>query len=167
MLFVVLGVEPHRTDAEEAVQIKINGELRNFSPGGKLVSGRTMLPVRYIVEDPAVGGEALWDPNGRKVTINCADNQFVFVIDSCKAQFNGREVTLDVAPFIYQGRTFLPLRFFAEQIGATVGWKARQNMVLINFGQSPRVMGYFYYGTPEELDHRPSPMLYSGGWRRW
>lgn len=153
MVFVVLGVAPHRTDAEEAVQIKINGELRNFSPGGKLVSGRTMLPVRYIVEDPAVGGEALWDPNGRKVTINCADNQFVFVIDSCKAQFNGREVTLDVAPFIYQGRTFLPLRFFAEQIGATVGWKARQNMVLINFGQSPRVMGYFYYGTPEELDH--------------
>ena len=70
------------------------------------------------------------------------------------ALVNGSQVNLDVAPFIYEGRTYLPVRFFAERMGATVGWKARQNMVLINFGPAPRVMGYFYYGTPEELDHQ-------------
>jgi len=154
MVFVILGVAPYRTAAEEAVQIKINGELRNFSPGGRIVSGRTMLPVRYIVEDPAVQGEALWEPYGRKVTINCGNNEFVFVINSYTALVNGNKIALDVAPFIYQGRTYLPVRFFAEQMGATVGWKSRENAVLINFGQAPRVMGYFYYGTPEELDHR-------------
>lgn len=153
MVFVILGVAPHQTVAEDAVQIKINGELRYFSPGGKIVSGRTMLPVRYIVEDPAVNGEALWEPNGRKVTINCGNNEFVFVIGSYTALVNGQQINLDAAPFIYQGRTYLPVRFFAEQMGATVGWKAREHMVLINFDQDPRVMGYFYYGTPDELDH--------------
>ena len=126
MVFVVLGVAPHRTSAEQAVQIKINGELRKFSPGGKLVSGRTMLPVRYIVEDPAVGGEALWDHNARKVTINCANNQFVFVIDSARLSLTA-EVTLDVAPYL-SGEDLLPVRF-CRTVGATVGWKARQNTV--------------------------------------
>lgn len=154
MLFVVLGVAPHRSVAQEAVQIKINGELRNFSPGVRIVSGRTMLPVRYIVEDPAVKGEAAWEPTGRKVTINCGANEFVFVINSYTALVNGSQVSLDAAPFIYEGRTYLPLRFFAEQMGATVGWKARQNLVLINFGTSSKVMGYFYYGALEELDHK-------------
>ncbi len=153
MVFVILGIAPHLTTAEEAVQIKINGELRSFSPGGRIVSGRTMLPVRYIVEDPAVNGEAQWEPYGRKVTINCGNNEFVFVIGSYSALVNNKPIALDVAPFIYEGRTYLPVRFFAERMGATVGWKARENMVLINFGQTPRVMGYFYYGTPEELDH--------------
>ena len=153
MLFIVVGVAPQQAAAGDGVQIKINGELRSFSPGGKIVSGRTMLPVRYIVEDPAVNGAAGWEPYGRQVTINCGGNEFVFVIGSYTALVNGNQIALDVAPLIYEGRTYLPLRFFAERMGATVGWKARESMVLINFGPAPKVMGYYYYGTPEELDH--------------
>ncbi len=154
LAFLVLGVSPDTTMAEEAVSIKINGELRSFSPGGKIVSGRTMLPIRYIVEDPAVKGEAFWDPNGRVVTIKCGGNEFVFVIDSFTALVNGSQITLDAAPFIYEGRTYLPVRFFSEQMGATVGWKERQRLVLINFGTEFKVMGYFYRGALEELDNK-------------
>jgi len=154
LALVVLGVAPyHSTMADDGVKIKINGELRNFSPGGKLVAGRTMLPVRYIVEDPVVKGQAFWEPEAQRVTIKCGSNEFIFVIGSPVALINGTPFNLDVAPFIYQGRTYLPLRFFAERMGATVAWKARQNTALVNFGPKPRLMGYFYYGTPEELDH--------------
>lgn len=154
MVFCIVGLSAHESMAQEQVQIKINGELRNFSPGGRIVSGRTMLPVRYIVEDPAVNGSAEWENSSRRVTIRSGGNEFVFVIDRREATVNGQKLVLDVAPFIYQGRTYLPLRFFAEQMGASVGWKSRQSMVVIQFGDRPLVMGYSYYGTVAELDNQ-------------
>jgi len=153
MAFLVLGLSINPAAAQDQVQIKIDGELRNFSPGGRIADGRTMLPIRYIVEDPAVNGEAFWDPINYRVTIKTDADLFIFDINSPTAVVNGKAITLDVAPFIYQGRTYLPLRFFTEQMGASVGWKERENTVLINFNSDSLVMGYFYRGTLEELDH--------------
>lgn len=46
-------------------------------------------------------------------------------IDSNTMLVDGRAVTMDVAPFIKDGRTFVPLRFVSEQLGATVAWTSR------------------------------------------
>ncbi|MBR5539339.1 MAG: metallophosphoesterase [Clostridia bacterium] len=43
-------------------------------------------------------------------------------IDSLTAFVNGETKTLDAAPIIRNSRTMLPVRFVAENLGATVGW---------------------------------------------
>jgi len=43
-------------------------------------------------------------------------------IDSLTASVNGESKTLDAAPIIRNSRTMLPVRFVAENLGATVGW---------------------------------------------
>ncbi|MBR5539002.1 MAG: metallophosphoesterase [Clostridia bacterium] len=43
-------------------------------------------------------------------------------IDSLTATVNGESKTLDAAPIIKSSRTMLPVRFVAENLGATVGW---------------------------------------------
>ena len=43
-------------------------------------------------------------------------------IDSLTAFVNGESKTLDAAPIIRNSRTMLPVRFVAENLGATVGW---------------------------------------------
>ncbi|MBR5539340.1 MAG: family 43 glycosylhydrolase, partial [Clostridia bacterium] len=43
-------------------------------------------------------------------------------IDSLTATVNGTAKTLDAAPIIRNSRTMLPVRFVAENLGATVGW---------------------------------------------
>jgi len=43
-------------------------------------------------------------------------------IDSLTAFVNGTAKTLDAAPIIRNSRTMLPVRFVAENLGATVGW---------------------------------------------
>lgn len=139
--------------AKDTVSIKINGELRSFSPGGMIVDGRTMVPVRYIVEDPAVNGEASWDQVTRTVTVKCGQKEFVFKIDSRQVAVNGEPKQIDAASFIYQGRTYIPLRFLVAEMGATVGWKAASKTVLIDFTSEPVVMAYYYVGTPDMLNH--------------
>ena len=46
---------------------------------------------------------------------------------------NGIEHTLDVAPEITDDRTFVPLRFVSESVGAEVDWDAATRTVIITY----------------------------------
>lgn len=47
---------------------------------------------------------------------------------------NGAKKTMDVAPFIKDGRTFVPIRFVAEELGCKVDWDDKTKTVLITKG---------------------------------
>ena len=47
------------------------------------------------------------------------------------ATVNGKEVVLDVAPFIVNGRTLVPIRFISETFGAQVNWDGNTKTVTI------------------------------------
>ena len=46
----------------------------------------------------------------------------VLKIGSRQATVGGKKVTLDVAPVVEDGVTYLPLRFVADRLGGTIGW---------------------------------------------
>jgi subtilisin len=46
---------------------------------------------------------------------------------------NGQQKTMDVAPFIREGRTFTPARYVAEGLGAEVGWDEQEQLVTIKW----------------------------------
>lgn len=48
-------------------------------------------------------------------------------IDKTTMLVDGSQVEMDVAPFIMEGRTFVPLRFVSEQLGAEVTWTSRED----------------------------------------
>ena len=66
---------------------------------------------------------------GDKVT--SANDSATLVIGSNVFFVNGKVVTSDVAPFIQNGRTFLPVRALAEALGAEVEFDAATNKVTI------------------------------------
>ncbi|MGE5417802.1 MAG: stalk domain-containing protein [Acidobacteriota bacterium] len=45
-----------------------------------------------------------------------------FYVGSCEYYVNDVLYTMDTAPVIKDGRTLLPIKYVAEQVGATVGW---------------------------------------------
>lgn len=99
-------------------------------------SARTMVPLRFIAE--ALGAEVNWDPATGQITIQGnEENQENIVIiilapDQKAVIVNGSPLTLDCAPRILPpGRTFVPLRFLAEQLGATVEWEQATGIITI------------------------------------
>ncbi len=96
----------------------------------KIVNSRTMLPIRFIVE--ALEATIEWDGDKRTVTIEKDDIEIIITIDSDTALVNGKEVKLDCAAFIENGRTYLPLRFVSEELNATsVEWDGDTQTVTI------------------------------------
>ncbi len=148
LAFTYLLIFPALTMASSPV-IRIDGELRNFSLGAQIVNNRTMVPIRFVVEDEALQGEVFWDASLRKVAMNCRGKYIEMFIGSNEAWVDGEKRFLDSPPYIFESRTFIPLRFLSENLGAMVNWDAQKSEVLINFKYQPRVFAYYYRSFAE------------------
>ena len=90
---------------------------------------RTVLPIRVIAE--ALGASVSWNEAEQTVTIVKGEMTIVVYIGQAFALVNGEPVALDQPAFIENGRTYLPLRFIMENLGAEVTWDALTQKVTI------------------------------------
>ena len=90
---------------------------------------RAMLPIRFVVE--ALGGTVTWDQAQQSVTCVKGDNTVIIYIGHPFALVNGNPVELDSPAFIENGRTYLPIRFVAENLDAAVTWDADTKEVTV------------------------------------
>ena len=66
----------------------------------------------------------------------CSIPQQATAASSIKLVVNGRTITPDAAPYIENNRTFVPIRFAAEPIGATADWDASSKTATITKGDN-------------------------------
>lgn len=81
-------------------------------------NGRLLVPLRGIFE--TYGAQVGWDAATRTVTITAPAMSIAMQIDSHTAMVNGAPRQLDVPPRVFNGRTYIPLRFAAEALGERV-----------------------------------------------
>jgi hypothetical protein len=118
--------------------IEIDGVEGRIDAGPQIMWDRTFAPIRPIIE--ALGGTIAWNSTSRTVTIAVGEKTIVLVIGRNYALVNGKQVYLDanrsVVPYIQApGRTMLPVRFIAEQLGALVTWDAVLRRVTLVFAR--------------------------------
>ena len=85
-------------------------------------NNRTLVPIRFITE--ALGGEVKWNEAAKEV---------ILVIDGKEIRMRIGE-TLEkygVAPMIIDGRTYVPVRFVADELHAAVVWNEAAKTVTI------------------------------------
>jgi hypothetical protein len=59
-------------------------------------------------------------------------------------QINGNQVFSSEPPFIYNGSTFVPLRFLAESLHKKVEWFPAESKITIQDTFQKQALGYFY-----------------------
>lgn len=105
------------------------GEIKESDVAPVIKKNRTMLPARFVAEN--LGAEVEWTAEERKVTVKNETTTIEIVIDSEVAKVNGEEVALDSPAFIENNRTYTPVRFIVENLGANIEWNAELRMVTI------------------------------------
>jgi spore germination protein len=151
-IFMFLFMGAASASANSSPGIKIDGQPRVYDPPCQIVAGRTMIPIRYVIEDPALQGTVGWNAQTGEVNILCRGKHFAFKISSPTVIVDGEKITLDVAPYIYQNRTYIPLRFLSEQLAAQVSWNDLKSEVSINFNpKQSEVFAYYYNRSFAEL----------------
>lgn len=65
---------------------------------------------------------------------NGGGHVIVLQLDNTTASVNGQSVKLDVAPFLKDGRTLVPLRFVTEALGAILEWNGEEESITLRRG---------------------------------
>lgn len=125
MIFVTSNVFAGRSPL-----IEYNGKIVKSDVAPYIQNERTMVPIRFISE--TLGYKVTWDNDKREVGVKGKDTEILLKVDSKNALVNGKEVKLDSPASIKKERTFVPLRFVAENLKAEVKWDKENFKVIIN-----------------------------------
>ncbi len=109
-------------------RVLVDGEERyiDVSPYLDSKTNRTMVPIRFISE--TMGADVEWYLEDRTVTIELGETNIKLFLDSKTVSINGVMKEIDAASVVRDNRTFVPVRFVSETLGADVEWiySARQ-----------------------------------------
>lgn len=130
--------------SDKDINIYINDNIQNIPEDmGKAyldkTNNRVMVPVRYITEN--LGANINFyqrkDTNTSGILIGAIDILVELDINSTKAKVNNGEsekiLNLDSPAILYDGRTYVPIRFISETLGLNVDWKNDSVYITGNF----------------------------------
>jgi len=113
------------------IKISLNGQYISSDVAPVIENSTTLVPVRVISEK--LGAEVDWNNQNRTVAIKTSEKQIQLSIGSKQAAINSNAgsnaAQLDVAPFIKEEKTMVPLRFIAEELGLKVNWDNAQRTI--------------------------------------
>jgi len=93
-------------------------------------NNRTHIGIRFISE--ALGSKVEWLQASRQINIKDGDMELLLTIGAKDALMNGRNIALDSECVILPpGRTFVPLRFVSETLGAIVDYDELNKRITI------------------------------------
>jgi hypothetical protein len=114
-----------------SMDMEVNGLTRKLDAAPFIKDGRTLLPIRALIE--ALGGSVEWNATAKTATVLLGSRTVVLTIGSKTALVGGKPVALEVAPEIRNGRTFLPLRAVAENVGLDLAWEPVSKTVSLTY----------------------------------
>lgn len=121
----------------EGIKIEVNGKNVESDVSPFIQNNRTMVPLRLISE--SLGYTVGWSKEEKTILINDDENNMLQLwIGKTTANAGSKHFEIDVAPLIKENRTFVPIRFIAENFKCKVDWDAKNKIVKISKELDPR-----------------------------
>ena len=111
-----------------SVRVLYNNKEITCDVSPYIENSRTLIPVRMTEQ---LGYSVSWNDSSRTVSLAKSGTSIKLTIDSSTAYVNGTSVKMDVPAKITSDRTFVPIRFVAENFGYNVNWDSSSRTVLI------------------------------------
>jgi hypothetical protein len=112
--------EPKVKFDEFKAKVSVNGKEIKFDVPPVIKEGRTLIPVRAVMN--GLGAKVEWDQATNTLTITKGDITIQFILGESKVLVNGKEVSLDVPAMEISNGTFVPIRFISEILGEKINY---------------------------------------------
>ena len=106
----------------------VNGKAYEKDAAPVIMNDRTLVPIRFVTE--SLGGKVAWNAETKEVTLVIDGKEIKMTIGKTIEKYG-------VAPVIIDSRTFVPVRFVADELGATTAWNAETKTVTITKAVTP------------------------------
>lgn len=126
---VMLWGGAHAEARTAPIDIAVNGVIIHMDTKPFIENGTTMVPMRFVSE--ALGYDVGWQQSGQRISVSKGATQLRLQIGSKTAYVGNQAQTLSIAPRIENDRTYLPVRWICETLGAEVDWSDVYHVVSI------------------------------------
>ncbi len=143
LMTVMLAVAAVSTAAlaQPDIRIQVNGEFVEMDAKPFIENDRVLVPLRGVFEK--LGAVVEWFEEEQAEVVSVADLTIRLIIGQHSAEVVKADdagpvtetVRLDVPARIKEGRTFIPVRFVAEALGADVTWDDVHRTVILETGE--------------------------------
>ncbi len=119
------------TIGSNAAEINGGAYTLDAAPYVDIAANRTLVPLRFI--SGALGAQVTWLANKKQVVIKDGADEIILTTGSRIVLINGAAQETDCASATMPpGRVFVPLRFIAEDLGATVDFDPATRLITLN-----------------------------------
>ncbi|CAK4820299.1 unnamed protein product [Aphanomyces euteiches] len=134
----IRSIKPYQLPADLAkdasIKVVYNNKSVVLDSKAEIKDSRTMVPFRAIAE--ALGYEVKYTAEGQIIEMTKGSVTIKMVIGAKTVTTieKGKDdvvTKIDVAPYIIDNRTLIPVRFFAEQIGLDVQWNSKNHTAIL------------------------------------
>ena len=110
-----------------SIEMSENGRAFYNDVAPIIVDNRTMVPIRVITE--LLGGTADWNEETKEVTLTIDGKEIKMTVGVVLEKYG-------VAPVIINDRTYVPIRFVADELGAETSWDEAAKTVIISLDRA-------------------------------
>ena len=114
--------QPLQKEQEEANKVTVDDKEISNDVAPVIVNDRTLVPIRIVTE--TLGGEVGWNDAIKTVTLKIDGKEITTTIGKVLEAYG-------VAPQIINSRTYVPIRFVADELGSEVNWNEETKEITI------------------------------------
>jgi Tol biopolymer transport system component len=134
IVFLLVTMWPLNSFAGEPITVFFNNVQIELDIPPVLDHSRVLIPLKVV--SGTLGAQMNWDPETKTITALTRTKFLRLSLDEKKAFVNGNKLDWDAPVKIIKGRTMVPIRFVAENLGLWVEWQAEFKRVVIKDKQS-------------------------------
>jgi hypothetical protein len=117
----------------EGAKVTIDGKDVAIADPIRISDGRLFLPVAPLAS--LLGATVAWDGDNEAATLHMPNGDSIQMRNGVPVvTHNGRRYAMDTAPFLANGRTYLPFRVVAELTSSTVQWDEAERRATLTSG---------------------------------
>lgn len=114
----------------ENAQVILDDKSMKLSSSLHMVNGRLYMPIALVANELSASVE--WNDSTLEATLVSKSNDKIILGDGVPTvYFNDQRYVLEAAPYLDNGRLFVPIRYIAEFLHANVDWNADKNTLTI------------------------------------
>lgn len=111
------------------VEVFIDGNRLHLPDPVAIDNGRALVPMRHLFE--GLDADVSWDAANYVARGSRGGIEVLIPIGSNEPTVNGQVVLIDVPAQLWNGRTYVPLRFVGESLGDHVKWDGANRQIFI------------------------------------
>ncbi len=105
----------------------VNGQMAEISGEPRVQDGAMFVPLRKIAG--ALGATVDFEPSTGTAILYMNDQIATFTNGQSSVNLNGSDVAINGAPFVEEGETWVPVRFFESVMGLTMSADPQNGIV--------------------------------------